>query len=88
MKEADVSVRRRKKYKATTNSNHRPPVFYNLVHRQFDIPQIDQVYDAEVTYIGTQERWLYLAVVINLYSRKVVSWSLSSRMKARVVCDA
>jgi putative transposase len=51
MKEADVSVRRRKKYKATTNSNHRPAVFDNLVQRQFDIPQIDQIYAADVTYI-------------------------------------
>lgn len=88
MKEADVSVRRRKKYKATTNSNHQQPVFDNLVQRQFDVPQVDQVYAADVTYIWTQEGWLYLAVVIDLCSRKVVGWSMSSRMKARLVCDA
>lgn len=88
MKEADVSVRRRKKYKVTTNSNHKQPVYDNLVQRQFDVPQVDQIYAADVTYIWTQEGWLYLAVVIDLCSRKVVGWSMSSRMKAKLVCDA
>ncbi len=88
MQEANVSVRRRKKYKVTTNSNHQQPIFDNLVQRQFDVPQIDQVYAADVTYIWTQEGWLYLAVVIDLCSRKVVGWSMSSRMKAQLVCDA
>jgi putative transposase len=88
MKEANVSVRRRKKYKVTTNSNHKQPVYDNLVQRQFDVPQVDQIYAADVTYIWTQEGWLYLAVVIDLCSRKVVGWGMSSRMKAQLVCDA
>jgi putative transposase len=88
MKEANVEVRRRKKFKVTTNSNHKQPVFENLVQRQFEVEQTDQIYAADVTYIWTQEGWLYLAVVIDLCSRKVVGWSMSSRMKARLVCDA
>ncbi len=88
MQEADVPVRRRKKYKVTTNSNHKQPVFDNLVKRQFDVPQQDRVYVSDVTYVWTQEGWLYLAVVIDLCSRKVVGWSMSSRMKAQLVCDA
>ena len=52
--------------------------------RQFDVPQTDQVYAADITYIWTQEGWLYLAVVIDLCSRKVVGWSMSSRMKAQL----
>ena len=88
MKEANVEVRRRKKYKVTTNSNHKQPVFDNLVQRQFEVEQADQIYAADVTYIWTQEGWLYLAVVIDLCSRKVVGWSMSSRMKAKLVCDA
>jgi len=88
MREADVQVRHRKKYKVTTNSNHKQPVFDNLLQRQFDVPQIDQVYAADITYIWTREGWLYLAVVIDLCSRKVVGWSMSSRMKAQLVCDA
>ena len=88
MREAGVQVRHRKKYKVTTDSNHKQPVFDNLLRRQFDVAQIDQVYAADVTYIWTQEGWLYLAVVIDLCSRKVVGWSMSSRMKAQLVCDA
>ena len=67
MKEAEVQVRHRKKYKVTTNSNHKQPVFDNLVKRQFDVPEPDQVYVADITYIWTQEGWLYLAVVIDLF---------------------
>ena len=88
MREADVQVRHRKKYKVTTNSNHKQPVFDNLLQRQFDVAQVDQVYAADITYIWTREGWLYLAVVIDLCSRKVVGWSMSSRMKAQLVCDA
>jgi transposase InsO family protein len=88
MREADVQVRHRKKYKVTTNSNHQQPVFDNLLQRQFDVPQVNQVYASDVTYIWTQQGWLYLAVVIDLCSRKVVGWSMSSRMKAQLVCDA
>ena len=88
MREAGVQVRHRKKFKVTTNSNHKQPVFENLLTRQFDVPQIDQVYASDVTYIWTQEGWLYLAVVIDLCSRKVVGWSMSTRMKAQLVCDA
>jgi hypothetical protein len=88
MREANVQVRHRKKYKVTTNSNHKQPVFENLVEREFDIDRPDQVYAADITYVWTQEGWLYLAVVIDLCTRKVVGWSMSSRMKTQLVCDA
>jgi len=88
MKEAGVQARHRKKYKVTTNSNHKLPLFENLLKREFDVAKPDQVYASDITYIWTQEGWLYLAVVIDLYSRKVVGWSMSSRMKAQMVCDA
>ena len=88
MKEAGVQVKHRKKYKVTTNSNHKQPVFDNVLDRQFDVQKPDQVYVGDITYLWTQEGWLYLAVVIDLYSRKVVGWSMGSRMKAQLVCDA
>ncbi len=88
MEEANVKARSKKKYKVTTNSNHKQPVFENLLQRDFSPAQPDQVYAADVTYVWTQEGWLYLAVVIDLYSRKVVGWSMNSRMKAQLVCDA
>jgi transposase InsO family protein len=88
MKETGVWVRSKKKYKVTTDSNHKLPLFDNLLNRQFDIKEADTAYVADITYIWTQRGWLYLAVVIDLYSRKVVGWSMSSRMKAQLVCDA
>ncbi|QYZ65427.1 MAG: IS3 family transposase [Gammaproteobacteria bacterium (ex Lamellibrachia satsuma)] len=88
MREANVQARQRRKYKVTTNSNHQQSVFNNLLKREFAVAQPDHVYAADVTYVWTQEGWLYLAVVIDLYSRKVVGWSMSSRMKAKLVCDA
>nr|WP_205967702.1 IS3 family transposase [Paraglaciecola sp. 20A4] len=88
MREAGVWVKYPKKYKVTTDSNHNKPLFDNLVKRQFDVNAPDQVYVGDITYIWTREGWLYLAVVIDLYSRKVVGWSMSSRMKAQLVVDA
>ena len=88
MKEAAVFVRYRKKYKATTDSNHKKPLFENVLNRQFKVEKPNQAYVSDITYLWTQEGWLYLAVVIDLFSRKVVGWSMNSRMKASLVCDA
>lgn len=88
MDEAGVRVKHKKKFKVTTNSNHKKQVYPNLLKREFDVQQPDTVYASDITYIWTQEGWLYLAVVIDLFSRKVVGWSMSSRMKAGLVCDA
>ena len=88
MREAGIQVKYRKKYKVTTNSNHKQPVFENRLNRQFDVARPNRVYVSDITYIWTLEGWLYLAVVIDLFSRKVVGWSMSTRMKARLVCDA
>ena len=88
MREAGIKVRYRKKYKVTTNSDHKQPVFDNILNREFNVDRRDQAYVCDITYIWTQEGWLYLAVVIDLFSRKVVGWSMSSRMKAQLVCDA
>lgn len=88
MKEAQIQVRYRKKYKVTTNSYHKNPVHENVLNRQFIMQGPNQAYASDITYIWTQEGWLYLAIVIDLYSRKIVGWSMSSRMKASLVCDA
>lgn len=86
--EAGVFVRYRKRYKVTTNSKHKQPVFENKLNRQFIMEKPNQAYASDITYIWTQEDWLYLAVVIDLFSRKIVVWSMSSRMKAELACDA
>jgi transposase InsO family protein len=88
MREARISVRRKKKYKVTTDSQHQSPVYPNILKRQFSVLKIDQVYVSDITYIHTREGWLYLAIVIDLCSRKVVGWSTHKQMSARLVCDA
>lgn len=86
MKEAEVFYR--KKYKATTNSKHSKPLFDNVLNRQFKVERPDKAYTSDITYVHTQEGWMYLAVVIDLFSRKVVGWSMGSRMTADLVCNA
>jgi putative transposase len=88
MREAKVFVRYRKKYKSTTNSNHSFPLFENILNRHFHVTKPNVAYVSDITYIRTKEGWLYLAVVIDLYSRRVVGWSMNARMKAQLVCDA
>lgn len=77
-----------RKFKATTNSNHSLPVAQNLLQQNFTADGPNQVWVGDITYIGTDEGWLYLAVVLDLFSRKVVGWSMSDRMTATLVCDA
>ena len=88
MRQADVHVRYRKKYKVTTNSKHRQPVFDNVLERKFTTTRADQAYVSDITYIWTQAGWLYLAVCIDLYSRRVVGWSMRSRMNRCLATDA
>lgn len=88
MNEAGVLERYRRKYKVTTNSKHKQPIFENKLNRQFTVEQPNRAYASDITYIWTQEGWLYLAIVIDLFSRKVIGWSMSSRMKAGLACDA
>lgn len=88
MREAGVKARYRKKYKVTTNSNHRQPVFENVLDREFTAAEPDQAYVTDITYIWTREGWLYLTVFIDLFSRRVVGWSMALRMTSRLVTDA
>ena len=88
MKEAGVEVKSRKKFKVTTDSRHAKPLFDNILNRDFAPEGPNQAYVQDITYIWTQEGWLYLATVIDLYSRRVVGWSMGSRMTAQLVCDA
>lgn len=88
MQLANISAKQKKKFKATTDSKHNLPVAPNLLKRNFAVSQPDRAYCADITYIWTAEGWLYLAVVIDLYSRRVVGWSLSRRMKKQLVINA
>lgn len=77
-----------RKFKATTNSNHHLPVAPNLLEQNFEANKPNEKFVSDITYIWTDEGWLYLAVVMDLYSRMVVGWALSERMTASLVCNA
>lgn len=77
-----------RKYKATTNSNHNLPVAPNLLQQNFAASRPNEKYVSDITYVWTEEGWLYLAVVMDLYSRMVVGWAISERMTSKLVIDA
>jgi putative transposase len=88
MREEKLQVKTKQKFKATTNSNHDKPIAPNLLEREFSVSTPDTVYVGDITYIRTREGWLYLAVVIDLFSRAVVGWAMRSRMTVDLVNDA
>jgi transposase InsO family protein len=88
MKLAAVAAKQKKKFKVTTDSKHNFPIAPNLLNREFTVNEPDKCYVADITYIWTNEGWLYLAVVLDLFSRQVVGWSLKSRMDRSLVMDA
>jgi putative transposase len=88
MREAGLACKTRRKFKATTNSKHNLPVADNTLDRQFTVSKPNQVYAGDITYLHTQEGWLYLAVVVELFSRQVVGWSMDKHMRAALVNDA
>lgn len=81
MKENDISVIRSRKYKVTTDSAHNLNVAPNLLDRDFHADAPNQKWVGDISYIWTCEGWLYLSVIIDLYSRRVIGWAVSSRMK-------
>lgn len=88
MKEAALTCKTKRKFKATTDSRHNKPVASNLLERKFTVNEPNRCYVGDITYIPTNEGWLYLATVIDLYSRKIVGWSMSNTMKAELVNNA
>jgi transposase InsO family protein len=88
MRKHEITPKRKRKHKATTDSNHKLPVAPNVLDRQFTTEHPDEVWVSDITYIDTAQGWLYLCVFIDLYSRMVVGWSMSERMKADLVTDA
>ena len=88
MRERGIRAKQARRYKATTDSNHNHPVAANLLDRQFDVDELDRVWTADITYIWTREGWLYLAVILDLFSRRVVGWSMSNRIDGQLTLTA
>ncbi len=77
-----------RKYKATTNSKHKLPVAKNLLNQKFDVKHPNKVWTGDITYIWTKMGWLYLAVVLDLYSRRVVGWHVDKYITKELVIKA
>ena len=88
MRSAGIAAKTKRKFRQTTDSNHDHPVAANVLDRNFDPEEPNAAWVADVTYIPTREGWLYLAVVEDLFSRRVVGWSMDATMTSRLVVDA
>ncbi len=88
MKLHGIRAKGKRRFKVTTDSKHDLPISPNLLNREFTVAEPDKVWVGDITYIATDEGWLFLAVVIDLFSRQVVGWSLRHDMTRDIVIDA
>lgn len=88
MKEQGLFCKVKRAFKATTDSHHSLPIADHLLERQFQVAAPDQYYVGDITYLKTQEGWLYLAVVLDLFSRKIVGWAVKDHLKADLANQA
>jgi len=88
MRELGLKAKAPKRYKVTTDSRHSFPVAPNILNRKFDVDKSNAFWTADITYVWTLEGWLYLAVVLDLYSRQIVGWAMDKRMKKQLAMDA
>ena len=88
MSKLSLVCKTKRKFKVTTDSKHKLPIADNVLNREFKVEKPDQCYVGDITYIYTQEGWLYLAVVIDLFSRQIVGWSMDDNIRAELVNNA
>ena len=88
MRENGIIARQKRRFRRTTDSNHASPIAPNVVQRQFEPEAPNQVWAGDVTYIATDEGWAYLAVLLDLYSRRVVGWAMSPTNDTALALDA
>jgi putative transposase len=88
MRSAQLKVKYRRRFRVTTLSSHGYPVAANVLHRKFKTSRPNQAWVADITYLPTKEGWLYLAVVLDLFSRRVVGWSMSRFIDTELVLNA
>ena len=88
MRENGLIARRKKRFRVTTDSSHDFPISPNLLNRNFSTSSVNECWVSDITYISTMEGWFYLCTILDLFSRKVVGWSMDAHMKAELVVDA
>ena len=84
----DIAARRKKRFRRTTDSKHAFPIADNLLERDFHVDEPNRVWVTDITYVWTREGWLYLAAIVDLYSRVVVGWAMSSTIDRKLCLDA
>jgi transposase InsO family protein len=88
MRELGIMPKRRRRFRITTDSKHKFKAYPNLLDRNFYVSAADKAWVSDITYIWTDEGWLFLTSVIDLYSRRVVGWSMSGSLKSRIALNA
>ena len=88
MRDLGLKAKISKRFKVTTDSRHSFPVAPNVLNRNFDVAAPNKVWTADISYVWTLEGWLYLAIVMDLFSRQIVGWSMDKRMKKQLTLDA
>lgn len=88
MSKNGIFPKRVKRFKRTTDSNHNLRISKNRLKRKFTVSRPNQVWISDISYIRTTNGWLYLCIWMDLYSRKIVGWSIANHMRASLVCDA
>lgn len=88
MRKLDLVCSQRRSYKCTTNSHHANAISPNLLDQKFNPSKANQVWSTDITYLPTRQGWVYLAIVMDLYSRKIVGWSMNERMTTKLILRA
>jgi len=88
MQSEGLAGRKPRRFRKTTDSNHQHPVAENLLERKFQVNAPNKVWAGDITYIPTWEGWLYLSVILDLYSRRVVGWSIGTNLQRELVLNA
>ena len=88
MRKTSIKAKTKRKFKATTDSRHSFPVAPNLLDQNFETEAPNRVWAGDISYIPTDEGWLYLAILMDLYSRKIIGWSMDKRMTRQLVINA
>lgn len=88
MRANGIRAKMKRRYRATTNSAHKLPVAPNLVQQQFTVAEPDRLWVSDISYIPTKEGWLYLCVFMDLFSRRIIGWSMGETLEAELVDHA
>ena len=88
MRKAGIECKQRRRYRVITQSKHSLSIADNVLNRRFEVAELNRAWVADITYLWTNEGWLYIAAVLDLFSRRVIGWAMADHMKENLVCNA